>query len=79
MGLKINNDVYGEKHPRALVARSNFASVLMSQGRATEALPHFERALSHHTEVYGEKDPNTLTMLNNYAMALRDMGRYADA
>ena len=49
------------------------------QGRNTEAVPLFARALDARERVLGKDHPATLESVNNLAANYEDLGRYADA
>ncbi|WP_261562717.1 tetratricopeptide repeat protein, partial [Frankia tisae] len=55
------------------------ATYLQEHGRAGEALPLFQRALTIDEAVYGPDHPEVSTDLNNLALALQDLGRAGEA
>lgn len=57
--------------PESCVAHVNLGSALAEQGRLSEALESFQRALAH--------DSQSLPARHNVAAALRDLGRLAEA
>ncbi|WP_261560970.1 tetratricopeptide repeat protein, partial [Frankia tisae] len=58
---------------------NNLALALQDLGRAGEALPLFQRALTIDEAVYGPDHPEVATALNNLALALQDLGRAGEA
>jgi len=69
----------GPEHPDTLNAWNSLAAAYLAAGRATEAVPLFERTLAMRQRTLGPDDPETLTSQNNLASAYQDVGRIADA
>jgi hypothetical protein len=64
----------GDEHPDTLTAKSNLASTLVDQGKASEARALEEEVLSVRRSVSGEEHPDTLTTMNNLASTMQAQG-----
>ena len=70
----------GEKHPSTLeYSEPVIAVTLIQAGRRSEALQHFQRAMTLYTEALGDAHPEALTMRYNYAATLMTLDRAHDA
>ncbi|CAN5199805.1 hypothetical protein BH11CYA1_BH11CYA1_39430 [soil metagenome] len=58
---------------------ANFASLLVKQGRAGEALPYYARALKIQESLNGPQHASLATLLDSYAYALNKCNRTAEA
>src|SRR5262245_43712540 len=52
---------------------------LVEQGKYTEALPYYQKALELAPTVFGRDHTNTAVILNNLAILYSDMGQHAKA
>jgi tetratricopeptide (TPR) repeat protein len=58
---------------------ANFASLLVKEGRASEALPYYARALKIQESLNGPQHASLATLLDSYAYALNKCNRQAEA
>ena len=77
--LTINEQSFGEKHPRVAVDLSNLAQLLQDTNRYVEAEPIMRRTLTIAEQSFGEKHPTVAIRLNNLALLLQDTNRHVEA
>ncbi len=58
---------------------ANFASLLVKEGRASEALPYYSRALKIQESLNGPQHASLANLLDSYAYALNKCNRQAEA
>ncbi|WP_440221592.1 protein kinase domain-containing protein [Dokdonella sp. MW10] len=69
----------GESHPIVLYRDDARAQLLLSLGRAREALPLFDVLVARSTAALGADTPQTWRLREGRARALRDLGRFDEA
>jgi len=57
----------------------NAATTLKAFGKASEAVPHYDKALSVYKKLLAADDERMAGLYNNYALALVDLKKYAEA
>lgn len=77
--LKIDENSFGENHPKVATALNNLALLLKATNRLSEAEPLMRRALEIDEESFGENHPNVAIDLNNLAALLQDTNRLSEA
>jgi nephrocystin-3 len=77
--LTIDEQSFGEKHPRVAIDLHNLALLLQATNRLAEAEPLMRRALRIDEHSFGEKHPNVARDLNNLAQLLQATNRLAEA
>jgi len=77
--LAIDEQVYGQEHPRVATSANNLGTVLRVLGDIAGARAAFERALAIGERVYGPEHPSIAIRVNNLALVLLDLGDLAGA
>ena len=77
--LSIDEESFGENHPRVAVQLNNLAALLKATNRLSEAEPLMRRALSIDEQSFGENHPNVAIDLNNLALLLKATNRLSEA
>ncbi len=63
--LKIDVNVFGEKHPKVAIRYNNLGLAWKTLGEAKKAIEFTEKALQIFTVVYGSDHPSTQTVQAN--------------
>jgi tetratricopeptide (TPR) repeat protein len=69
----------GQNHPEALLAKSDLARVLASEGELAEARQLLEEAVAGWRDRLGVNDPTTLLAMSDLASVLSDEGQHERA
>jgi hypothetical protein len=77
--LAIDEQSYGDQHPRVAIDLNNLASLLKATNRLAEAEPLMRRALAIDERSYGDQHPDVATDLNNLAVLLQGTNRLVEA
>jgi tetratricopeptide (TPR) repeat protein len=77
--LNISEKIYGPDHPDVVKCLGNFAALLGTMNRPTEAEPLFRRALAITERSFGPDDPELAHSLSNLAALLGDTNRPGEA
>jgi tetratricopeptide (TPR) repeat protein len=77
--LAIRERTLGKDHLDTLDSLETLISVLLEQGRASDAEPLCRRLLESYRRLSGDEDPDTLYAMYTLALALSDQGRVDDA
>ena len=77
--LKIDEQSFGENHPKVAIRLNNLAQLLQDTNRLADAEPLMRRALKIDEQSFGENHPNVARDLNNLAGLLQATNRLADA
>ncbi|GLU48976.1 tetratricopeptide repeat protein [Nocardiopsis ansamitocini] len=70
-----HEELLGQAHPETLTSRNNLAFDYVLAGRLSEAIRHYEVALTFAIHVQGPHHPETLTVRRNLADAYRRADR----
>ncbi len=76
--LRIDEESYGQDHPRVALDLNNLASLLQDIDRLAEAEPMMRRSLQIDEASYGKDHPAVAKNLNNLAGLLRVTNRLAE-
>ncbi len=79
LAVSMRTDVLGDDHPITAAARSGLGEALLMQGRADEALEHFDWAYYVWKDVLGPEHPRIETLARSRARALLRLKRIDDA
>ena len=77
--LAINEQSYGDQHPRVALHLNNLAQLLKATNSLAEAEPLMRRALAIDEQSYGDQHPDVARDLNNLASLLKATNRLAEA
>ncbi|MFZ9691559.1 MAG: tetratricopeptide repeat protein, partial [Phycisphaerales bacterium] len=77
--LATRRRVLGDDGPDTLGSISNMGSLLLDQGRLSEAEPYAREALDGFRRVLGDEHPDTLTAISKMGMLLRSQGKLSEA
>ena len=77
--LRIDEAVYGPRHPQVATDLSNLGWTLSELGHPAEAQPLHERALRIDEAVYGPRHPQVATDLSHLGWTLSRLGHPAEA
>jgi tetratricopeptide (TPR) repeat protein len=75
----VSDRLLGPTHPDSLAASDHLAAAFLSSGRASEALPWFERVLADRTSQLGPEHPATIAFEMRLGRALIAAGRPREA
>ena len=64
--LAIDEEAFGNEHPKVAIRLNNLATLLLDTNRLTEAEPLMRRALEIFRQSLGEDHPSTQTVQWNY-------------
>ena len=77
--LAIDRRVLGNDNEDMPISINNLATILVDEGKCSDAIPLHEESLALRHRFYGEPSAEVATALGNYARALDCAGRYAEA
>ena len=77
--LAIDEESYGQNHPRVAIRLNNLAQLLKATNRVSEAEPLMHRALAIDEASYGQNHPRVAIDLNNLASLLQATNRVSEA
>jgi eukaryotic-like serine/threonine-protein kinase len=77
--LDIYRRILGDEHLKTLTSMSGMGSLLMKQGRYSEAEAFFGDVMETRRRTLGDEHPDTLTSINNMGVLLRHMHRDAES
>jgi len=77
--LKIDEQSFGENHPKVAIRLNNLAQLLKATNRLAEAEPLMRRALKIFEQSFGENHPNVATALSTLAQLLQATNRLSEA
>ena len=67
--------ILGGEHPSTIIAMSNLAITLYSQGKLEEAAAMRREVLEKMQRILGGEHPDTITAMSNLAITLGDQGK----
>ncbi|MGB9177926.1 MAG: tetratricopeptide repeat protein [Pyrinomonadaceae bacterium] len=79
LGLEIDKELLGEKHPNTATSLNNLAELYRVQGRYEEAELLHQQALEIRKKVLAKKHSDIAQSLNNLALVYKTQGRYEEA
>src|SRR5437660_1705048 len=68
-----------EADRKELLDARNKAAALAKEGKASEAIPQYEKALALAPKVYGSDHIETAALMNSLALLYKQQGEYAKA
>ncbi len=71
--------LYGEKHPRMIIAINNLGGSLRQQGKVDQALPYYRQAIALSIDVYGQEHPRVAIAKFNLGNGYQDLDDYERA
>jgi tetratricopeptide (TPR) repeat protein len=77
--LEIDQQAFGENHPKVAIRLNNLAQLLQDTDRLAEAEPLMRRVLQIDQQAFGEDHPGIAIDLNNLAALLKVTNRLAEA
>ncbi len=77
--LKIDIEVYGDKHPNVATRYNNIGAAWIKLGDSKKAIDYFETALKIGLAVYGDKHPDVAASYYNIGSALVSLEEYKKA
>ena len=77
--LRTRRDELGDDHPDTLRSINSMGTLLVYQGKLTEAEPYFREALEGNRRVLGDDHADTLDSINNMGVLLRAQGKLTEA